>query len=490
MNYEKLSVNEKVTIRNLLKEQVENGFVNKAMDFNVKIYLEAIKVAVLANCPDGIDDTLFGQKIDISINEDNIDPLIDIDLFDNQCSSPDLSDDTWEEILLPNYIEKILGSFDGVVWFRKAVEIPKSWIGKDLILSLGPIDDRDAVWFNGTKIGETAEHGKWTENRIYTIDGKLVTQEKNIFSIRVLDTGGRGGIYGDASLLKIYPVNSEKTALSLAGEWKYKIVAELMNNNLYVFELNKTDFNLRPQRSITIDQNTPSVLFNGMIAPIVAYKIKGAIWYQGESNVGSANQYTKMMETLISNWRRSFNIENFPFYFVQIAPYKYSNPQNSESAWLREAQRRILNTENTGMVVTLDVGNVENIHPADKISVGERLALWALAKNYGIDVEYSGPRFNDKFTVRKNELTVEFDYAENGFIIKNETPNQFEIAGENGVYYPATALIYGNSIILSSPKVENPVNARYAFTNGSTATLFNSSGLPASSFTTEKIFPD
>ena len=423
------------------------------------------------------------KRIDISPTEDKSDPLIDIDLFDSHYSNPDLSDNNWNSINLPENVEKTLGTFDGVICFRKIIEIPSTWEGQNLTLSLGPINNRDVVWFNGIKIDSATDASKGAENKNYTIDGALVKEGKVVIAVRVIDTSARGGIYGNRESIKIYPEKKEQMSISLTGEWKYEVIAEIQDNQIFIFDPGKTNFNLRPKKSITIDANTPSVLYNGMIAPLTSYNIKGVIWYQGESNVGRAGQYTKLMETLITDWRKNFNVENLPFYFVQIAPYKYSATQNEESALLREAQRKILETENTGMVVTLDIGNVENVHPADKKSVGERLALWALAKDYGIDVVYSGPLFNGNVKINKNILTVEFDYADNGLEIRDKVPNQFEIAGENGIFYPAKAMILNNNVTLSSSKVSNPVVARYAFKNGSEGSLFNKSGLPASSFT-------
>jgi len=426
------------------------------------------------------------NSIDVSITDDNVNPFTDIDLHDSYYSNPDLSDDEWDTMMLPKLIEDITGPFDGVAWFRKTIDIPSNWEGQNLFISLGPIDDIDVVWYNGDKIGATSELGKWNENRNYIIDGNLVNKGKALIAIRVIDTGGNGGIYGNTELMKIYPEKREKIAISLAGEWKYQIAAELKNDILYVFEPGKTDFNLRPQKSINIDANTPSVLFNGMISPFMGYKIKGAIWYQGESNIGRASQYTGLMKILINDWRYHFRNDSLPFYFVQIAPYRYSNPNAEESAWIREAQRRTLKVENTGMVVTLDVGNVLNIHPADKKSVGERLAFWALANDYGKEIEFSGPIFNGKFSVKNNTISVEFNYAESGLEIRKEIPNQFEISGDDGIFHPANVSISGNSLVLSSPRVHKPVNARYAFKNGSEASLFNKAGLPAATFTTER----
>ena len=424
------------------------------------------------------------ESIDITPTEDNIDPIVGIDLFDEHYSNPELSADEWDTISLPNNIESVIGQFDGAILFRKTINIPSQWAGKNLVLSLGAIDDRDVTWFNGEKIGATEDDGKWNVNRIYKIDGSKVKRGKSVITIRVIDTQGDGGISGN-NLLKIYPEKNESSAISLAGEWQYNIIAELKANKLYLFNPEKNDFKLRPAKTVDIGPNTPSVLYNGMIAPIAPYQVKGAIWYQGESNVGRSEQYPAIMEKLVNNWRRDFQNNDFPFYFVQIAPYKYSNPESTESAWIREAQRRSLDIARTGMVVTLDIGNLENIHPANKIDVGERLALWALAKNYEKDITFSGPLFNGEFKVNGNKLSVSFDYTDGGLEIRKGVPNQFEIAGANGVYYPANAVISENKLVLSSSLVSKPVNARYAFKNGSQASLFNGAGLPASTFTTE-----
>ncbi|MFO8001064.1 MAG: sialate O-acetylesterase [Marinilabilia sp.] len=239
----------------------------------------------------------------------------------------------------------------------------------------------------------------------------------------------------------------------------------------------------RPERSMTLSSETPTVLYNAMIAPLVPFNVNGTIWYQGESNVGRAAQYRRLKQMLVEDWRENFDHPDMPFYYVQIAPYNYDNPDGISSALLRDAQRRSLDIPATGMAVTLDIGNIDNIHPGNKKDVGHRLARWTLAREHGKDIPYSGP-LPAATEINDNQITIEFEHADE-LVLKEDVPNQFEIAGEDGQFYPAKADIQGTSIVLSSPQVPNPANARYAFTNGASAALFNKAGLPASSFTTE-----
>ncbi|MDR2928862.1 MAG: hypothetical protein LBV41_11795 [Cytophagaceae bacterium] len=429
------------------------------------------------------------EAVDVAPVEGNLDPIIGIDIFDSLYSHPNfIVDNSIATITLPCAIETATGTFDGAVWYFKTVEIPSSWEDKELMLSLGAIDDRDVTWFDGKKIGATEENNKWNVNRLYTIPANDVHQGKSTIAVRVIDTQGGGGLLGNGELMKIYPAGNPNTAISLAGEWNYTIAAELIDNKFYKFNPAGNDFSFHPQKAMNLNANTPSALYNGMVSPVVKYTVKGVIWYQGEANVGRSHQYLELMRTLIADWRTRFNSE-LPFYFVQIAPYSYGNPDAEASAWIREAQRRTLEVENTGMAVTLDIGNVNNIHPANKKDVGERLAFWALANDYHKEVPFSGPIYNGKFEISENTITVEFTYAD-GLQISGSAPNQFEIAGTNGVYHPAAAMVDGNSVVLSSKLVPHPQNARYAFKNGSEASLFNAAGLPASTFTTEKELRD
>jgi sialate O-acetylesterase len=355
--------------------------------------------------------------------------------------------------------------------------------GKDLILSLGPIDDMDCTWFNGQKVGAFDEPGFWQSDRIYTIPASLVKEGLNTIAIRVVDTQGGGGICGKESQLFVAEKdNKDIPAISISGEWKYMVAADFIDSKFYVFDITKNEFLTKKRPGAIMNQYSPSGLYNAMINPVVPYSIKGAIWYQGEANVGRAAQYEKIFPLMINNWRKAWNIGNFPFYYIQIAPYIYGDDVNAaSSAELRDAQGNALNVPNTGMVVTLDIGNVYNIHPCDKQSVGNRLAFWALAKDYGKDIVFSGPLYKSSF-IDGNSVKIQFNYTQGGLKAANGGLKEFEIAGSDGKFVPATAEIIDNTVVVSSKEVENPVAARYCWRNGAEATLFNGAGLPASVF--------
>ena len=237
--------------------------------------------------------------------------------------------------------------------------------------------------------------------------------------------------------------------------------------------------------AVIFTSKTPTSLFNGMIAPIAPYTLRGTIWYQGEANVGRAKQYLGLTELLITDWREQFNNKNMPFYYVQLAPYHYHNAMGTSSASIREAQRRALKIPNTGMAVTLDVGNIKDIHPANKIAVGERLAFWALANDYDKELEYSGP-LPSKVERKDNKIVIYFDHATVGLKIRKNVANQFEIAGNDGKFVPAQVKVLGDKIEVFATGISSPAEVRYAFRNGAEASLFNGEGLPAPSFTTEE----
>ena len=227
----------------------------------------------------------------------------------------------------------------------------------------------------------------------------------------------------------------------------------------------------------------PSSLYNAMINPLINFRIKGAIWYQGESNVARANNYAKLKNSMIEGWRRAWNQGSFPFYFVQISPYKYDGNDKSSSAFLREAQlNTMFNTSNTGMAVSLDVGDENSIHPPRKFILGKRLAYWALNKDYGLStVEFSGPVFKS-LEIKENKVLLKFDYAKNGLYCPDRIINNFELASEDRVFYPANAKIMRNQLEVQSDNVKNPVHVRYGWKNYLNGNLYNTKGLPASSF--------
>jgi len=229
----------------------------------------------------------------------------------------------------------------------------------------------------------------------------------------------------------------------------------------------------------------PALLYNGMINPILNYKIKGAIWYQGESNIKKPKIYKRLFPRMVKNWRDRFNQGDFPFYYVQIAPYKYDSL--SYGPELRETQLKCMSIiPNSGMVVTMDVGEKDCIHPSNKEIVGKRLAYWALGKTYKMDgIDYSGPIIKE-MKINADTATLTFNYASGGFTTFGKTLKGFTMCGSDKIFYPAKAVIQKLKIIVLCDKVKYPVAVRYGWENYIEGTLFNTSGLPASSFRTDE----
>lgn len=375
----------------------------------------------------------------------------------------------WQKMTLPVLWENAsLPDFDGVVWFRKKIKIPASWVGKDIKVTLGTIDDNDVTWFNGQKIGETEGYNL---SRTYTIPGSGVKQGENELVVRVFDNAGGGGIYGDPKTLALTSANGDQ--ISLSGEWMYKV-----------------GFNIKDMPAKPADLNNPNlvtVLYNAMIHPFIQYSIRGAIWYQGESNAGRAYQYRSLFPALIIDWRKNWAEGNFPFYFVQLANFMKAADQPGESEWaeLREAQLKTLSLPNTGMAVAIDIGNAEDIHPKNKQEVGRRLALIALAKTYGQKVVYSGPTYKS-FKIEGKQIRLTFTNTTGTLkSINGDTLRGFEIAGSDKKFRWAKASIVGNQVIVSADEVAAPVAVRYDWGDNPNGNLYNASNLPASPFRTD-----
>jgi sialate O-acetylesterase len=418
------------------------------------------------------------DRIKIDGNDNNF--YAKLDLKAPEMSNPDMDDASWHVMTLPAFWESsALPDFDGIAWFRKEFELPASMVGKELVLHLGPIDDMDVAYLNGERIGETLKPGFWKEAREYKIPAGKAKAGRNVLAVGVIDLTGGGGIYGPEDIT-LSVANSKKPVL-LSGDWKFMPVAEIIGQEIYFFTKEKS-YTERPKVTMPIGSGTPSVLFNGMISPIVPYTIKGAVWYQGEANVGRGFEYRTLFQTMIKCWRNEWNQGDFPFYYVQIAPWDYGDETLSPAAEVREAQLMALSVPNTGMVVTMDIGNPVNIHPSNKEDVGKRLALWALAKNYGFDtLTYSGPIYNSMLT-DGNKIIVSFDFTDGGLIARGGDLIHFEIAGADQVYYPAKAQIVDQTVVVTSDKVSNPVAVRYGWSDTAEPNLFNAAGLPASPF--------
>lgn len=382
----------------------------------------------------------------------------------------------WSKMDLPKQFETAGLLIDGAVWFRKELELPASWAGKDLVVNLPPIDDQDTTYFNGTKVGAIGREtlNSYMVPRKYVVPGSLVRAGRNVIAVRVFDSAGEGG-FSRGGAFSIGPTDAD--SISLRGVWDYKVEQAL--------EPKHPDWGSRPEAIGVSNQNNPSVLYNAMIAPLVPFAIRGAIWYQGESNAGRAYQYRTLFPTMIRDWRSAWG-NTFPFYFVQLANWHANKAEPDESDWaeLREAQMMTLRQPQTGMAVTIDIGDENDIHPRNKLDVGRRLAAWALAGSYGQKVIPSGPLF-DSYVIKDNEVRIRFKHADGLKTIDGGPVKGFAIAGEDHKFVWANARIEGDTVIVSSPKISKPVAVRYGWADNPIANLYNKAGLPASPFRTD-----
>ena len=396
-------------------------------------------------------------------------------------NSYDLDKTKWRQISIPGIFDNVFltNDFDGTILFKKTFNIKE--INGDYSVEIGETIDMDFTYLNGIKIGSSlGKESRMTKS--YKIDKNLLKIGLNTITIRVINQNKVGKI-GQINLL-----NSLGNNQSLNGKWDYIVLAEIYNDlenfkwpylSFYLYDNDNIDFSKRPNVT-NLSPNSKSVLFNAMINPLVPYKIKGTIWYQGENNVVRFNEYETLFPALIEDWREKWDT-NFPFYYVQIAPYE---DYNGLSSSLREAQRKTLKLEKTGMVVTLDIGETNDIHPSNKHDVGYRLAGLALKNDYNKNITASGPLYKN-FEVNGKEIFIDFNSIGTGLLLNSNKVSEFEIAGKNKIYHKAKAKVVGKRISLSSREVVKPMYARYAWSDVSIATLFNKEGLPASSFSTE-----
>jgi sialate O-acetylesterase len=387
----------------------------------------------------------------------------------------------WQPMELPGLWADAGLNIDGVVWFRKEITVPPSWVGKDLTLSLGPIDDCDTTYFNGVQVGATGMDTPecWQTPRRYTVPAELAKAGRAVVAVRVYDRWLNAGFAGVPTDMALSPVGGAAT-VSLAGPWPYKVEASRPEPNPPIPQ---------PQRPLGPDNpNSPSGLYNAMISPLVPYAIKGAIWYQGESNAGRAYQYRTLFPTMIRNWREVWEQGDFPFLFVQLANFMAVQEQPAEdSAWaeLREAQLMTLSLPNTGMAVIIDVGEADDIHPRNKQDVGARLALAARAVAYGQDIVSSGPIYDD-MRVDGDRVVLSFGHVGGGLTARGGGPlTGFAICGPDRRFVRADARIRGDRVIVSSDEVPEPVAVRYGWANNPVCNLYNTEGLPASPFRTD-----
>lgn len=378
-----------------------------------------------------------------------------------------------------------LAKFDGATWWRRTVSVPQSWVGRDLRIALGPIDDSDIAWVNGTEVGRTT--GLHSASRNYVVPAAAVLSSAIDVAVFVLDTGGAGGMTGQADRMVIRPASTEALSaadakpVSLAGEWQWKRGLEGGGN----FAPSPPTGTSHP----LLAWNAFGAMWNAMMAPVATYGIRGAIWYQGESNADNAQEYRQLLPLLIRAWRASWQQGDFPFGIVQLAGFQAASENPVEGVWseLRDAQLNTLRfVPACGLAVTLDVGDANDIHPRDKKSVGNRLAQWALAQVYGKGGESSGPIFLS--AVKQGAtMVLTFDHAAGLQSVGGAPVGGFAIAGSDGKFEWANATIVGSTVIVSHPKITDPTAVRYAWScNPVRANLINGAGLPASPFATDR----
>ena len=385
-------------------------------------------------------------------------------------AQPDLDDSDWGQIPVPSNWEEVgYEGLDGVAWYRTTVRLSEAEADQALTLHLGPIDDSEITWVNGTEVGRTSG---WTEPRVYEVPASALRPGANVIAVRVEDTGGGGGIYGKAAAIRLDGAGVHKP---LAGDWRFKVGAVTMEA-----EGRKNQ--------------VPTVLYNKMIHPLLPQPITGVIWYQGESNASTlteAREYRTLFQDLISQWRRDWTPapeRPLPFLWVQLANFRAPPEAPSESAWatLRESQHAALFLPNTGQAVALDLGEADDIHPRNKQDVGRRLALDARALVYGHDVVHRGPVY-DSHRVEGRRMIVSFDHVASGLTTRDgAAPQGFAIAGPDGRFVWAEAELRGDQVVVWSEEVSTPVAVRYAWAdNPERANLYNAAGLPAAPFRTD-----
>jgi sialate O-acetylesterase len=389
---------------------------------------------------------------------------------EEQWKNPDYNSQNWPKISVANIWESQdlgLTDLDGVVWYRKEVVLEPGDLENPVVLSLGMIDDNDITYVNGVRVGSTKSYNT---PRVYHVPAGVFKSGKNVIAVRVEDTGGGGGFYGDSSLIHL---KTESKLIPLGDPWRFRI-AKILDNGIGV---GPNDF--------------PCLLYNAMIHPLIPFSIRGVLWYQGEANAGRAFQYRSSFPLLITDWRQQWGEGNFPFYFVQLASFNADNGNSnvgSEWAELREAQSKTLSLPATGMAVTVDIGQSNDIHPKNKQDVGRRLAAIALDQIYGLKMEYSGPVYLSK-VITGNKVVLDFSHKGSGLMLKDKYGyiRGFEIAGSDRHFHYARALIQNNKVIVSADQVDNPQSVRYAWADDAgDANLYNQEGFPAVPFRTDE----
>ena len=385
-------------------------------------------------------------------------------------AAPDLDDSSWKEVDIPGgFAELGVPETPAVAWFRREISVPDPVPAGRSLVFLGSVERMDTVYVNGTQIGASA----WVENpRVYFVPDGVLKPGKNVITIRVLKTKAQGGFLGKPEELHLNL--GDKSTIPLAGKWRGKL-----------------SLDARPPQPLPIGYENwpvmPTVLYEGMLRPLAPLSITGALWYQGEQNSPRGFQYRRILPAMVADWRKLFGQGDFPFYIVSLPAFQHRSDTPTDTDWAetRESQAVAAGSiPNSCLAVTIDTGDADNIHPQDKLPVGERLAYCALAKQYHKKVLYSGPTLASVERL-PGSIRLHFTHTDGGLVVKGEKLGEFSIAGEDHKWYWADARIEGNTVVVSSPSVPNPKEVRYAWQSNPAATLFNGAGLPAGPFRTD-----
>jgi len=402
-------------------------------------------------------------------------PPVDAGLVNGRAvwADPAMSDEAWAMIQTPSLWEAAgYDGLDGIAWYRTSFTLSDDEARQPVRLSLGPIDDSDITWVNGVEVGRTEQ--RYAEPRTYVVPSSAVHAGKNVIAVRVEDTGGGGGIYGDRTSLYVEVGGVRRP---LAGDWAFKVGA----------------VSFQPDGQVI--NKVPTILYNRMIHPLLGFPIKGVLWYQGESNantVEQATEYRQLFRTMISSWRKEWRGSNpeFPFLWVQLPNYgKVDSTPPAQAPWaiLRESQTAALALPKTGQVVAIDLGRADELHPRNKQDVGARMALEARDVAYGQHVVSSGPTYK-QHVVRGKQVVIEFANIGGGLVSRTSdgSVTGFAIAGNDHRFVWANAKLEGNRVVVWNDQVTTPVAVRYLWTNSPLApVLYNRDGLPAAPFRTD-----
>ena len=384
-------------------------------------------------------------------------------------SDPDVNTSDWETMHVPGYwADTKTGNINGIVWFRKNIDVPENMTEKPATLKLGRIVDADSVFLNGKFVGSV---GSQYAQRNYKIPDDLLKEGQNVIVIKVTNYIRHGGFVPG----KQYELATEDNTINLEGDWMYKTgaIAEPLEDRLFTGKI-------------------PTGLYNSMLAPMVNYTIKGVVWYQGESNTSRAFEHYDLFKLLIKDWRNQWNQGGLPFLYVQLPNFVEVNIETTRYDWayFRESQLKALAIPNTGMAVTIDIGEYNDIHPVNKKDVGYRLALAAQKVAYGDnEVVFSGPVYKS-MEINDNKVTLSFTHTGSGLMVKNGGELQcFEICGIDNKFVPAHAKITNNKVVVWSDNISKPVAVRYAWANNpEEVNLYNKEELPASPFRTSDLY--